>query len=250
MEDNVYHSLESANDRYVSRFIGAFSILSFLSSILLSIGLMIREKHFFSFIAFFSSTVLYHIFRSIKSVFPKFIVEAGFSQRLIMSHDIHMVVFSLFMFVSERLPLLYVINYILLTGCDALMFASFVTPPSLRSVIDPVKQVFTHPFSLYFSAILEIFIGFIFMIKVFTRHSFYSLITFILYFAFNIVYGYACNDYHSRIWSKIGMFIQETASKNHNTFGPILELVIERVSRIGSFANKVFPKKEFKVHFQ
>ena len=254
MEQNEFISNNFKNDeKYFEKIIGIFATISFLNFF---IYFFTNKNSFFgiiSSISYFSSINLYHLFKITRDIFPKFIMTAGYSQRLILSHDVHLIILTFVFIFSNYTPFLYLINYFLITSSDSISFLINLLYNNTKikhPIFNTLLKITSSSLIKFLTSYIEIILCFQFLYQLFINFSFKNFIIFLFFFFLVILSGLSCSENHKRIWENTGLYFREIASKNYDTFGFILESLIDSFNFFNKFAEKIFPKNDLKVHLQ
>ena len=203
---------------------------------------------------FIISIVLVHAILFVKTVFPHFQIEADIAQRLVLCSDFHYLTIALLFFISKVCPLSYIFLYILLFGVRAFSFCFKyilpLTPANDSPIVDRINEVITSPLIIKLPSYVEIVLEVQLLINAFIDFRIMTWISFIAYSFWILIFNFANNEVHSKIWTSASIWLREYAAQNAETFGPNLEIVVDKVTEFANIVAQFYPTKELKVHLQ
>ena len=252
MENYLDSSLtpEPNNNLDTNMIVDGISCFGFLVSLIF----LINSSSSFLYIFFVISIVSVHAILFTRSVFPNFQVEVDIAQRLVLCSDFHYLTIALLFFVSKVCPLSYIFLYVLLFGVRAFSFVVKyilpLTPAKDSPIVDNIKEIIANPLVIKLPSYVEIVLAIQLFINAFIDFRLMTWVSFLVYAFWILIFNFANNEIHSKIWTSASIWLREYAAKNAETFGPQLEVVVDKITEFANVVAQFYPTKELKVHLQ
>lgn len=233
-----------------STIIDGISCFGFLVSLLY----LIQSSSTSLYILFVISIVSTHTILFIRSVFPRFQVEKDIAQRLVLCSDFHYLTIAVLFFVSKVCPFSYIFLYILLFGVRAFSFVVSTILPLAKikhnPIVDNINEVITSPLVIKLPSYVEIVLALQLLINAIIDFRLMTWISCIAYAFWILIFNFANNEIHSKIWTSASIWLREYAAKNAETFGPQLETIVDKITEYANVVAQFYPTRELKVHLQ
>ena len=200
---------------------------------------------------FLSTVAVRHLVDAVKVVCPKFVIEADIVERVILCPDMHYLAVMVLFAVAGICPLLYIVLYLFYFAFGGATFiCEKVCVGAYEQVGRQVTNVISSPVVQVAPTYIEIALGLQLLVIALFDFRLMTLVALFGYVFLILLFNFANNELHSRIWSTISIRLREVAAQNAETFGPKLENFIDKVTEWGTEAAKLYPQKELKVHLQ
>ncbi|OHT07229.1 hypothetical protein TRFO_01403 [Tritrichomonas foetus] len=226
------------------------SVVGLIISVLLLINWESHSLH----VLFDLLCLSFHLFSVIKDIFPNFTVGSNILPKLILCPDFHHLTMCLLFYIAGISSFIHVFMYVIEFGVRSLIFVQNKIIPNTslhgNPLIDNVMDFIANPFISSLPSYLEIALGFYLLYNSFVNFTLMSWIVLIVYMVWIIAFNFAASEVHSRTWTSVSLWLREFAAQNAETFGPKLELAVDKFSEFANKVAKVYPSKEIKVHLQ
>ena len=235
--------------QWVTKIGNGSAFIGFLVSLIFFFSMGSVSLFFVLKIIFLIPGIIYHLLAGLQFIAPRFEIEVDFTTRLFLSSDLHYFIILILIIFSTIMPILYILDYIVIYATIGIPFFISLFHLDQNPNIDRFKQIIQSPGFQLVSPIIEISLGFfLFFIAIFEL-KLYIWFIFVAYWIWLILFNYSTNEYHSRVWEKIGLFIRDFASKQSPNFGSWIDSAIDSFSEFVSSKN-IYPNKNLKIHFQ
>lgn len=223
---------------------------------------------------FMLSVVVYHSLAILKNVFPKFKIEADLQNKLFLSSDVHYLTIAILFMFTHICPLLYILSYTIIFFIKGIDFAiktliptilKYVSPSNSSStdlssdstlitekspILDQIEKLAALPILPQIAAYINILLSVqLFFILLFD----FRLLTFISFLAYSLwllAFEYSNNEAHSRAWSSVSTYLRDFSTKNSETFGPKIDVVLDKFQDFGKTVSTWYPSRDLKIHLQ
>ncbi|OHT16684.1 hypothetical protein TRFO_41645 [Tritrichomonas foetus] len=232
------------------------SLAGFVFSLLQLFTLGASSSSFF-YVLFVSSVFSYHTLSIVKSVFPRFTVEAGFKEKLFLCGDVHYLTIAALFLLTGICPLLYIISYLIIFGVKGISFVIKTLIPMLNNpslsenpAIDQIEMLISQPIITLVASFCEILL--VIQLLFIALFDFRPLtwICLITYALWQLAFLFSTNDGHSRAWTIMATSLRELAAKNSETYGPQLDSVLDKIGDFGKTTTQWYPSHDLKIHLQ
>lgn len=273
MDDNTYDlpSIQSQSNpsqnaqinTYADFGIGGSSVLGFFFCLihLCTLGTFGNNSNLVFYALFLASVLVYHSISILKTIFPKFQVEADMVNKLILSSDFHYLLISILFFFTDISPLLYILSYLIFFFIKGMNFLfnkiipllsnqGFELPPVADQIIEQIESVTNLSILTQIIAYIDILLGvqlffiFLFDFRFLTCLCFFAWIFWILAFE------YANNEANARAWSTLATYLRGIAANKTESFGPKIDEMLDKFSEFGNSVSRMYPLRDLKIHLQ
>jgi hypothetical protein len=164
---------------------------------------------------------------------------------ILYSIDIHIIVFAVAFIISQRRSLLFFVA-IALKEIDPFLFGIYgivkSTVPSLEETIEKLKDaVKSNVYLARTRAVIEILLlPYLFFVGIitFSAECFMALA---IYFVGYILFMYLIDDFHQWVYGWISSKLSTLANQNSQSFGPIINQLLDLCRKVGDFGRKIYP---------
>lgn len=221
---------------------------------LVSLIYLIKSSSATLYFLFVISIVSIHTILFVKSVFPHFNVEKDIAQRLVLCSDFHYLTIAILFFISKVCPYSYIVLYILLFAVRAFSFVVNkiipLTNAKNNSIVDAINEIITNPLFIKLPSYVEIILAIQLLINAIIDFRLMTWVSCIAYAFWILIFNFANNEVHSKIWTSASIWLREYAAKNAETFGPQLETAVDKITEFANVVAQFYPTRELKVHLQ
>jgi hypothetical protein len=194
-------------------------------------------------ILFLASVGVLHIIGTIRTVR----YEGGLAKQLLLCPDVHYLTILFTVAVSGSCPCLYVVLY-------GVFFAARVLACTVERGIGPVlmrealRRMMMSQFFVSIPSYVEIALCFELAWTALVHFTPIAWVSLFVYIGWLVLFNFASSEVHARVWAAVSLFLRKVAAKHAETFGPMLEAIIDKVGWFGATVVEFYPRKELKVH--
>lgn len=233
--------------------VGFSAMFALMTSILLFISklLFIKDKLFL--ILFYSSIESYHISKIVYTIFYDATFKQYFIQKFIFNPDLHMMILSLCFISTDNTNLFYILDYIICTAVDFLIFFFKYIVPGMKLYmpeLEKAKVSVQSPNFQLLSAFFEMIVAIFLLIHAIVKHKKRHWSLFVAYFLLVNLSGVITSEYHSIAWDRIINYFRQKSLQSGGLVGRISDTIADLIYSIKLNLQKLYPRRELKIHFE
>jgi hypothetical protein len=234
----------------IEKLLGIFLDCSAFIGLIMTFITLLYSSSTLSHILFLASIGVLHTVGAVRIVCPKYELEAGLAKRLLLCPDIHYLTILVVITFNGSCPFLYVVLYGFFFAARTAICAVDRLRIGSEKARDWVRKLVVGSVFVSVPSYIEIGLCVELIWNALIEFSVIAWFTLFVYIGWLVVFNFASSEVHARVWARVSLFLREIAAKHADTFGPVVERIVDKVGEFGASAAKMYPGKELKVHLK
>jgi hypothetical protein len=242
--------LDPVASRTVEKLLGVFLDCSSLIGFVMTLATLINSSNILIHVLFLTSITVVHAISTIPLVCPRYEVEAGLMKRLLICPDVHYLTILVIFLFNGSCPFLYVILYGYFFAARTATCAVDRLHLGSASAQEAVGRLVRGPVFVSIPSYVEIVLCLELAWNAIIQFTVIAWFTLFAYIFWLLAFNFASSEIHARVWATVSLWMRKVAAGHAETFGPLIEKVVDAVGEFGAAAAKMYPGKELKVHLK